>query len=297
MRNFLIEQLYTLKIKNSLKIIEYVDFCLEKSTAEKIKFKTSFHHILPKAKNLPFQEFENLNDFPWNGVHLLHKDHYFAHYLLFEAIDEYSVTKSFYGMHNKDIILGKINQDDLINMDEFQNVYVDHCIKNSERLKTIEENGLSIAQNGALNRNREYYGDASQMRTIEAVEKRMKTLSTIDKETGLSLEHLMGLKMSENRRDYNAENNPFYGCKHSEETKQKMSKPRTTTENMKWSEENKQKMSELLKERKVSEETKQKLSKNWNKRLDIMCPFCGLVSKNSGNMNRYHFENCKNFLN
>lgn len=37
--------------------------------------------------------------------------------------------------------------------------------------------------------------------------------------------------------------------------------------------------------------------KNWqeaNKNLPILtCPHCGLESKNRGNMNRYHFDNCK----
>jgi hypothetical protein len=72
---------------------------------------------------------------------------------------------------------------------------------------------------------------------------------------------------------FSGENHPMYGKKHSEETKNKMSKPRKNTENMKgkntgkipWnkdkplSEEVKKKVSESLKGRKLSEETKQKM--------------------------------------
>jgi len=32
---------------------------------------------------------------------------------------------------------------------------------------------------------------------------------------------------------------------------------------------------------------------NWQKRKEVTCPHCGMISKNIGNMNRWHFDNCK----
>lgn len=38
---------------------------------------------------------------------------------------------------------------------------------------------------------------------------------------------------------------------------------------------------------------REKMSIAWTKRKDVICPFCNKISKNVGNMNRYHFDNCK----
>jgi hypothetical protein len=42
-----------------------------------------------------------------------------------------------------------------------------------------------------------------------------------------------------------------------------------------------------------SEETKRKLSEANLNRDPLLCPHCKLSSRNIGNMNRYHFDNCK----
>jgi hypothetical protein len=71
--------------------------------------------------------------------------------------------------------------------------------------------------------------------------------------------------------DMSGENNPFWGKKHTEETKQKMSKALKGKKRRKTSEETKQKMSEALKGKKHTVETKQKISETlkgqipWNK--------------------------------
>ena len=36
------------------KLKEYIDFCYDNSIDERIIGKTAHHHILPRAKNLPF---------------------------------------------------------------------------------------------------------------------------------------------------------------------------------------------------------------------------------------------------
>jgi len=42
-----------------------------------------------------------------------------------------------------------------------------------------------------------------------------------------------------------------------------------------------------------SKRFKKIISDSWKNREEIKCPHCGLKSKSLGNMNRYHFNNCK----
>lgn len=78
-----------------------------------------------------------------------------------------------------------------------------------------------------------------------------------------------------------------------------------------WSEERKAEKSEWFKRRiddnpdivktnlgkTFSKETKEKMSNSmgeaWKKRKLTQCPHCGKISKNAGNMRRWHFNNCK----
>jgi group I intron endonuclease len=41
-------------------------------------------------------------------------------------------------------------------------------------------------------------------------------------------------------------------------------------------------------------EHKLKMSKAWSTKKEILCPYCTKVSKNAANMQRWHFNNCKN---
>ncbi len=119
----------TIKIK-SLKMLEkYIYFCFDKNQKTKIKSKTSYHHILP---NKSFPEFSNLKDFPWNGTHLMYSDHYYAHWLLTEAIDDFSQLFAFCAMHNKDLKLGRIQESDLILPKMFQEKMEERSIKHIE---------------------------------------------------------------------------------------------------------------------------------------------------------------------
>lgn len=58
---------------------EYFDFINQNKLPEKTKFKTSFHHILPRWA---FPEFANLKTHSWNGAHLTYENHLKAHILL-----------------------------------------------------------------------------------------------------------------------------------------------------------------------------------------------------------------------
>lgn len=46
-----------------------------------------------------------------------------------------------------------------------------------------------------------------------------------------------------------------------------------------------------------SEIVKRKKSDTWMNKPTVQCPYCGLEGKEGHNMNRYHFENCRNIKN
>lgn len=70
------------KIINHDKLLEYISFCLLNNIPY-MKYKTQYHHILPKCKKL-FPSYGNNDE---NIVCLTHANHYIAHSLLFESID------------------------------------------------------------------------------------------------------------------------------------------------------------------------------------------------------------------
>lgn len=92
MKNKIIEEFTkrNLAIKNISKLNEYVEFCLG-NRVPYIKFETNNHHILPKAKSLPFEEFINSE---WNLVNLTLSDHLIAHSILNEAVEHFAIITS-----------------------------------------------------------------------------------------------------------------------------------------------------------------------------------------------------------
>lgn len=101
-------------IVNDTKLKEYIYYCLTKAVNNAIKLTTSYHHILPKSKQLPFEEFQLLSANIWNGVHLSYYDHYYAHFLLQQATNHPSILYAFTAMHHKDSKIGRIKEDELI---------------------------------------------------------------------------------------------------------------------------------------------------------------------------------------
>ena len=116
-------------IVDILALEKYVDFCITNSKKDKIKGKTTSHHILPAAKTLPFKKFINLKENKWNLSELTYSDHYKAHYLLAKAIDHYSTIFAFCSMHNKDLKLKRISEIDLIEDCEFQKIWAKRCLE------------------------------------------------------------------------------------------------------------------------------------------------------------------------
>lgn len=136
---------------------EYVNFCIEKSLPHYIKSETANHHILPMAKTLPFREYSNLNEYPWNKSILLHKDHYYAHYLLYKAVNHYSIIYSFCAMHNKDFKNQKLEKHHLINDIEFQKIFKERNEKISEDMNSLvnfDGNIMSKAKMIAIKRHK-----------------------------------------------------------------------------------------------------------------------------------------------
>jgi len=111
-----------IKITSQEKLEQYIEYCIYKNKNTRVKDEeeyslSSYHHILPKAL---FPEYKDLKENSWNGTHLLYSDHYYAHWLLTEAIDDYGMLSAFCAMHNKDTKLKRIEEKDLIPADEFQ---------------------------------------------------------------------------------------------------------------------------------------------------------------------------------
>jgi len=100
-----VKHLLALPLKqNPFYIQRYISF-ISSRKGEKIKYKTHFHHILPKSKTF-FPQFKNLKENPWNGIHLTAREHLIAHRMLHKAFPGSSQSIAFFNMSN---ITGKKN--------------------------------------------------------------------------------------------------------------------------------------------------------------------------------------------
>jgi hypothetical protein len=68
----------------------------------------------------------------------MYADHYYAHWLLTEAIKSSSMIFAFCAMHNKDTKLGRIEESDLIPSDDFQAKMEQRSIKIKELFNSVE---------------------------------------------------------------------------------------------------------------------------------------------------------------
>jgi len=142
-----------IKIISQEKLEQYIEYCIYKNQNSRIKDEegyslSSHHHILPEAL---FDRYKDLRENEWNGTHLLYSDHYYAHWLLTESIDDYGQLNAFCAMHNKDMKLGRINESDLIPPEEFQKKmeekgrkYSEWCKNNPEKMKELKSKLIRI---------------------------------------------------------------------------------------------------------------------------------------------------------
>lgn len=129
-----------LNIISMQKLHEYVDFCIDNNVKSKIQGETSHHHILPSSI---FNEYLNLKENSWNGVHLTYYNHYYAHWLITEAIDNISMIYAFCAMHFKDVKLKRINKEDLLSEEMIS-------IKMKKRNEYIKESNKRKYKTGTL---------------------------------------------------------------------------------------------------------------------------------------------------
>jgi hypothetical protein len=76
----------------------YIAF-IESRKGIQVQYKTQFHHILPKSKDM-FPEYKDLNVYKWNGIYLTHREHFIAHRLLHKMFKGSSQTAAFFNMSN-----------------------------------------------------------------------------------------------------------------------------------------------------------------------------------------------------
>jgi hypothetical protein len=127
-----------------------------------------------------------------------------------------------------------------------------------------------------------------------SIETKLK-LSKVHKGIKFTKEHKEKIKIANTglkRSLQSIENirNSQIGKKHSAKAKENM---RIAQTGRKHSKETKDKISIKHKNKILSNETKDKIKKSWSLRIIHKCPHCLLESNNLGNMNRYHFDNCK----
>lgn len=147
-REFIITELSNLECTKSISAVrDYVDFCFMHDVGEKVKSRTSAHHVLPRAKTLPFVEFANLKKHSWNKVELEYYDHYIAHYLLTKAIDHIAAYHAFCAMHNKDVARNLLPSIQLISPNEYEELYQLRNQAISKRsLELVEVDGRMITR-------------------------------------------------------------------------------------------------------------------------------------------------------
>ena len=142
-----LEKFKKLTITDYKKLEEYIAFCLEKDKKEKLD-NTELHHVLPQAKSC-FPEYKDLKKNTWNGVLLAYEDHYKAHAILAEAVDNYSIISAWWGMNNKQFALGKIKEGlEIIGREKYTLLKELHSKKASEqefgKVRCRDSNGNKV---------------------------------------------------------------------------------------------------------------------------------------------------------
>ena len=92
-------------------------------------------------------------------------------------------------------------------------------------------------------------------------------------------------------------NNVMFGKTHTDEVKNLLSKLHTGKTLSKWHisriSESNTGVNNPFFGKTHTKETKDKMSKSWVDRVLISCPHCNKTGRSRGNMNRWHFDNCK----
>lgn len=195
-KQLIMEKLSKLVVKSETFLEEYVDFCISKS--DKSNYQC-VHHILPKSKNLPFLEFSNLKNNEFNAAYLSYSEHFYAHWLLANAIKHKSITHSFIAMMNKDSKNERISIKDIDTIkqsEDFEKILLEHkkAIRSYSKnmVVCIDENGETVRIPKSL------YDQKKHLYTTHS----SKKIAVVLKETGE--------KIRISSEDYNTEIHSFH---------------------------------------------------------------------------------------
>ena len=166
---------------------KYINLIIDNQNTKPEKFKTQNHHIVP----LHVYKYLNLKeDNSKSNIVVLHyKDHVLAHFYLFNCTTDKQIKRANYTalqyiVHNQQV--PKSESDLLVRLPEYQKMYDEYCILNSELQKGV--------QAGEKNH---FYGKHHTEETRR--------------------------KMKEHHKDFSGKNHPNYGNRMSDEAKQRIS--------------------------------------------------------------------------
>lgn len=215
MKNLILSKINPDTVKNSNKLSEYVEFCL--NNIEESNIYVENHHILPKCI---YPEFSNLKENPWNSVSLSYENHYIAHSIIMDA---FKSTKLIYGWSLMNGCAGKFlgkKPKELIGPDLYSTLkkffleeqqnrdYTE--IKRRNAIK--DENGLTKMQRVARKRGTDSFRVAGKRGAETAKQNnsyqkreplRQKTMHT-KKDNGLTPSEEKGIKISNQKRQIEA---------------------------------------------------------------------------------------------
>lgn len=202
---------------NNIWINRYLKFIDRFSLNESIKFQTENHHILPSSI---FPEFKNLKNNEWNRSILSVRSHIVAHYLLAKAIGGkmwaplyfYKNKYNFNSKQLSEIILN--NKKNLSDINKGM-ISVYDISEGNKYKKVTKEEFLSNKNYVGVNKGRKDVG-----------EKISKSLNMIDVNGKTKAKNRGKIGIENPMFGMNGDKNPFYGKKHTQITKDKLSSNR-----------------------------------------------------------------------
>ncbi len=237
------------------------------------------HHILPKAKGL-FDEYKDLNKFPWNGVLLTAKEHFICHRLIQK---HYAKIKYTLGDRKMSHAIKLMSNDGRYSARHYTyfRLNLTHSVESKKK--------MSISQSG-----RKHTEESKKKMSIHSRKPMLGKTHTDETKKKMSNSHKGKIRTEAHRKNLSESHK---GKIISEEQKKKIGK---ANKGKIRSEETKRKMSISLSGKNnpnygksISKEQKKKISEaNKGKQKIITCPHCEKIGGNNA-MKRYHFDNCK----
>lgn len=257
----ILDKLSTLNIRNLKILKEYVKFCEENNAEYGEK-----HHILPRAL---FPEFSNLNKNKWNQTTLTPENHYIAHAMLSESLNEPSMDYAWYAMNNKNFYDDSAPIE-LIGPEKHTVLLEKRNRAVSERMKNkVTAKDLNTGKNVQVSKEEFYSSDNLVGATIGKGGEHLKNQVSV---------LIDGKGVRINKEDFNPDihvgltkGKTMYKDKYGNRVQTDKNDPRVLS-------------GELVGINK---------GKKYNHYKMVVCPHCGKEGKNVGGMKRHHFNNCK----